>query len=364
MTHHDTEIGINGNPLRRSFLPLISELDTAADLLALAVDALVAGERKAAERHIIAANLPPLHEYALRIMGRTDAAVHGEWAFKNQSVPTIPKAERAAQRMPSKRVKMGVYSRDGWRCRSCGIRVVSDEAIKWLASILGSKAPWGQSAIKLGIVHGAFRTLCVSLDHILPHSRGGNNSPENLVTACYPCQFGRSSWTLEEVEFENPFDRPPVLDMWDGLTRFTKASASPAVSENGPKAQPARPPIGRSDGRSYSSGKSWREMPTYVYAAHSGERIKIGQTTTRAARGHFQKLRKDAGQPVTVLGVKLFDGQNGAGVAADNFKTMLLRLFQEYLLPEHGNDWFAAAPIILDYVEHNFDASETDILAT
>lgn len=64
--------------------------------------------------------------------------------------------------------------------------------------------------------------LKASLDHILPHSRGGDNDPSNLVTACYPCQFGRSSWTLEEVGLTDPRLRPPVVDNWDGLMRLAR----------------------------------------------------------------------------------------------------------------------------------------------
>ncbi len=57
------------------------------------------------------------------------------------------------------------------------------------------------------------------LDHVIPYARGGGNGPDNLVTACWPCNFGRGSYSLEEVGLADPRGRPPVLDGWDGLKR-------------------------------------------------------------------------------------------------------------------------------------------------
>src|SRR6266849_1930900 len=37
-----------------------------------------------------------------------------------------------------------------------------------------------------------------TLDHLLPQSRGGGNETANLVDACWPCNAGKRSKTLEE----------------------------------------------------------------------------------------------------------------------------------------------------------------------
>lgn len=70
--------------------------------------------------------------------------------------------------------------------------------------------------------HHALSALNATLDHILPHSRGGTNEESNLVAACGMCQFGRGHWTLEEVGFTDPRERLPILDKWDGLTRLLR----------------------------------------------------------------------------------------------------------------------------------------------
>lgn len=68
--------------------------------------------------------------------------------------------------------------------------------------------------------HFGLANLSATLDHIIPHKRGGNNEPDNLVTACGPCQFGRGHFLLEEVQLEDPRTCAPKKDDWDGLTRL------------------------------------------------------------------------------------------------------------------------------------------------
>ncbi|WP_425342692.1 HNH endonuclease [Piscinibacter koreensis] len=65
--------------------------------------------------------------------------------------------------------------------------------------------------------------MAASLDHVVPHSRGGTHELSNLVTACYCCQFGRGEWTLAESELADPRHREPIVDGWDGLDRLANA---------------------------------------------------------------------------------------------------------------------------------------------
>jgi 5-methylcytosine-specific restriction endonuclease McrA len=62
--------------------------------------------------------------------------------------------------------RLRIYMRDKFRCQYCG-----------------EKKP----ASKL------------TLDHILPRSRGGDNSPVNIVTACVPCNNRKSDRTPAEA---------------------------------------------------------------------------------------------------------------------------------------------------------------------
>lgn len=59
-----------------------------------------------------------------------------------------------------------LYTRDGWRCRYCGEHVSADTA---------------------------------SLDHVIPRSKGGPNTADNLWTACLTCNSIKSGRTYEEA---------------------------------------------------------------------------------------------------------------------------------------------------------------------
>jgi 5-methylcytosine-specific restriction endonuclease McrA len=71
---------------------------------------------------------------------------------------------RAIQRKISRRA---LFARDGWRCAYCGT-----------------------TAGRL------------TLDHVLPRSRGGESVWENVVTACAPCNHKKGNRLLEEANME------------------------------------------------------------------------------------------------------------------------------------------------------------------
>ena len=199
---------------RQCFLPPIPELDLAADWLSLAADAVLEGREEDAKQLIAKADLPILGEFAQRITGKVDPAIH--WQSR---MPTDVLTERIKQRMPSSSVEYGIYQRDGWRCRFCNIKVISPKARKLLVEMFPSVARWGRVNRDK---HYALSALTATLDHILPHSRGGTNEEGNLVAACGMCQFGRGHWTLEEVGFTDPREWQPIVDSWDGLTRLLR----------------------------------------------------------------------------------------------------------------------------------------------
>ena len=83
---------------------------------------------------------------------------------------------RAAQRKISRRA---LFARDGWRCVYCGTS--------------GGR---------------------LTLDHVVPRSRGGDSVWENVVTSCAPCNLRKGNRLPHEVHMVLP-DRPrppaPVL---------------------------------------------------------------------------------------------------------------------------------------------------------
>jgi 5-methylcytosine-specific restriction endonuclease McrA len=62
--------------------------------------------------------------------------------------------------------RLRIYMRDKFRCQYCGEKKGAGE---------------------------------LTLDHIFPRSRGGENSPINIVTACTPCNNRKSNRTPEEA---------------------------------------------------------------------------------------------------------------------------------------------------------------------
>ena len=78
---------------------------------------------------------------------------------------------RTVQRKISRRA---LFARDGWRCVYCG------------------------SSGRL------------TLDHVVPRSRGGDSVWENVVTSCAPCNLRKGNRLLEETEFRMKVSpRPP-----------------------------------------------------------------------------------------------------------------------------------------------------------
>lgn len=65
----------------------------------------------------------------------------------------------------SKRLRFEILKRDGFRCRYCGASAAST------------------------ILH---------VDHVVPESAGGDDEPENLVTACSVCNGGKSNVGLDD----------------------------------------------------------------------------------------------------------------------------------------------------------------------
>src|ERR1700752_4472735 len=70
------------------------------------------------------------------------------------------------RRQASGMKRMRIYMRDKYRCQYCGARKAVGE---------------------------------LTLDHILPRSRGGDNSPVNIVTACVACNNRKGNRTPNEA---------------------------------------------------------------------------------------------------------------------------------------------------------------------
>ena len=79
---------------------------------------------------------------------------------------------RTGTRLASGGYRMAIYIRDRCRCMYCGKRVVP-----------GAPLTQGNAA---------------TLDHVVPHNRGGDNGYRNLVTACVGCNSARGDKTTRQ----------------------------------------------------------------------------------------------------------------------------------------------------------------------
>ena len=241
-------------------LPL-PEYEAAAELLSQAADAFLLGYFDLAHDLVRRADMPVLFEHAYVVTNKLDPLIQRKRPIK---IPA-EKIVKVASRMPPSSVTKAIFARDGWRCRFCGCRVILSEAKKIMSAGLPGAIPWGKK--EADYKHGAFYAISASLDHVVPHSRGGTNEESNLVTACWTCQFGRDYFLLEQVGLLDPRARPPVKDDWDGLGRLLpKVARTTAI----PKlVQPGSPK------RASLSSAEWFELLDAIYPAASDQLIQL-----------------------------------------------------------------------------------------
>ena len=203
--------------LRQCFRDPIPELYEAVCLLDQAANAHLEGDHKLAAQFIKQADMPIIKEWIESIWGKASPYVHYRKIV--DAPPVIPKKNRRHLRMPNAARKRALIERDGFHCRFCGLPVIRAEVRKELRKFYPQELRWeGTNKTQ----HAAFETLWLQYDHIVPHSRGGNNDLSNLVITCAACNYGRMSYLLEEVGLIDPFERNLIQSDWDGLERIFK----------------------------------------------------------------------------------------------------------------------------------------------
>lgn len=160
----------------------------------------------------------------------------GKGAAKRYAFVTIPGSpahfsvhERPVPRMPALATRQAALQRDGYHCRFCGIPVIDPAVRKLFRLAYPAAVRWGTTN---ATQHAAFQCMWLQFDHILPNSRGGDSSLENVVIACAACNFGRMQATLEEARVEHPLAHDPPVAWhlraeWDGLECVRTAIVSP-----------------------------------------------------------------------------------------------------------------------------------------
>lgn len=194
---------------RRCLREPIPEIFLAARLLEQAVDAHLRGNEHEASDLYRQADLPAIRDWTESI-----------WGKKPETFPVAnprPVVAPAGPRMPHAEDRKRILTRDRFHCRFCGIPVIRREIRAEIRKACPDAVPWGRTNPEQ---HAAFQAMWLQFDHVLPYSRGGPSSPDNVVVTCAPCNFGRGELTLEEAGLLDPRGREPVRTNWDGLERF------------------------------------------------------------------------------------------------------------------------------------------------
>lgn len=201
--------------LRKCFREPIGEIFEASEYLENAVTFHLNGEFKKAEELILKADIPKIRDWTESLWGKNSPYLN----FKKlaDSPPILKKEERIETRMPNQSLKNKIIERDGYNCVFCGTPVIRSEIRNYIKKLYPNALKWERKNIDQ---HSAFQAMWLQYDHLLPHSRGGNNDLENIVITCAPCNFGRMQYTLDEVSLENPLIRKPIKTEWNGLERI------------------------------------------------------------------------------------------------------------------------------------------------
>ena len=207
--------------LRRSLCTPIPEIFDVAKLLLKALDCHHYGDSEGAATCLREADDKRVRLYTDQAWGKGATVRYG--FIKNAaSPPHLSLIDRPTPRMPTSVTRKAIIARDGYHCRFFGMPVVSAAVRQLFANTFPGAVQWGS---KNTSQHAAFQCMWLQFDHVLPNSRGGDSSLENVVITCAPCNFGRMDATLEEARLLHPLALEPAVlweehSRWDGLERF------------------------------------------------------------------------------------------------------------------------------------------------
>ncbi len=103
-----------------------------------------------------------------------------------------------------------IYRRDNFHCRYCGSKVAPRSFFTRFSNLIGDDAFYIGRANRE--MPGIYLLFVATLDHVTPHRLGGRTDASNLVTSCWPCNYGKMEYTLEQIGIDDPRLTPPVED--------------------------------------------------------------------------------------------------------------------------------------------------------
>lgn len=201
----------------RSFLrEPIPELFECAAILERAAKNHLAGDRERADSELRAAESQPVADWIDSMWGRREKwpeQVHYKRLRRVSDLPNF--SAKKESKIPTK-VRIDVVARDGFNCRYCGLPVIPNEVRKHLTEIFPTAARWGNRNAEQ---HVGLQALWMQYDHVIPSSRGGLATQDNIVICCAGCNYCKEGYHLLELGLSDPRDRAPIKSEWDGLVR-------------------------------------------------------------------------------------------------------------------------------------------------
>jgi hypothetical protein len=198
----------------------IPDLWDVALLLERAADSHLAGDVGRADLLLREANRPAVREWTESLWGSAKANP-AQLRYRRvrtvaNSQPRLPKEKRVQVRKPNAEERAAIISHYGRYCVFCRIPLIRFEVRAAFHRLYPDAVPWGSTNPSQ---HAAFQALWLQFDHLLPHSRGGDNSISNIVVTCAGCNYGRMDNTLDELGLIDPRSRNASCGGWDGLER-------------------------------------------------------------------------------------------------------------------------------------------------
>jgi len=197
-------------------LPVPAYFEESVDSFEKSVQELIDGDLARSLTTLSESNAEKVKEFFIE---------HGQQSayFRVRNRKEIDKANKGRKKENSSprlipRIEQEVFVRDNFRCRYCGLRIISKEVFASFSHIVGAEnfSIQRKNSIRNGLTLG----LRGVADHVEPYASGGETEIDNLVTSCYSCNFGKAGYTLEQLGIEDPRNRKPIQDNWSGLTEF------------------------------------------------------------------------------------------------------------------------------------------------
>ena len=141
-----------------------------------------------------------------------------EHRVKGLEMPPPPtfNGEYEKNKKPGRALEKQVFLRDGYRCRYCQTRVLDFKVFQEMEKLVG-RENFMASADTNKLRHGVTFFFRATADHVVPLTRGGQTTLNNLVTACWNCNIGKLNALLSQMRVEDPINHPTEEKLkWDG----------------------------------------------------------------------------------------------------------------------------------------------------